>query len=261
MITADALSRLYSKHVLCADGNPNWPMLIMGNLQKVFPPGTSMYIQERVLKNKHMFKNVYGTLHQILSNGDTIPYVLSTQKIDKILQYHRDLGHTCSRNLHEYLKTRYWWPNMIDDIREVLEQCKVCEKYTQTKAPPKSSVPVFITQPFKAWLLDIVGPMPGENKGKKYIIAAINYETRWPLLQATKEHKGNDVRKFIRKEIIAKFGKPDLLITDDGTKLKSIDTNIYLAKNEIKHITASPYHPQEKWTSRTTKWHACRSPQ
>ncbi|KAJ9055491.1 hypothetical protein DSO57_1003568 [Entomophthora muscae] len=35
----------------------------------------------------------------------------------------------------------------------------------------------------------------------------------------------------------------DLLITDGGTELKAIDINIYLAKNGIKHVTASPYHP------------------
>ena len=89
---------------------------------------------------------------------------------------------------------------MLDDIKEVLEKGKVCEKYAQTKAPPKSVVPVSITQPFKVWPLDIVGPMPGENKGKKYIITAINYATRWPVAQATKEHKGNDVRQFIAKK-------------------------------------------------------------
>ncbi|KAJ9065519.1 hypothetical protein DSO57_1018676 [Entomophthora muscae] len=71
----------------------------------------------------------------------------------------------------------YWWPKMRDDIREVLEQCKVCENYTQTKVPPNSVVPVSITQPFKIWLLDIMGPIPGKNKGKKYIITAINYAT------------------------------------------------------------------------------------
>ncbi|KAJ9085062.1 hypothetical protein DSO57_1017583 [Entomophthora muscae] len=92
----------------------------MGNLQEGFLPGTPMDIQEKVLKNKHLFKNVYGTLHQILPNGDTVPYVPSTQKINTILCYHRDLGHTCSRNLHEYLKTFYWWPNMLDDIREAV---------------------------------------------------------------------------------------------------------------------------------------------
>ncbi|KAJ9086908.1 hypothetical protein DSO57_1038726 [Entomophthora muscae] len=34
--------------------------------------------------------------------------------------------------------------------------------------------------------------MPGENKGKKYIITAIDYATIWSVAQATKEHKGNE---------------------------------------------------------------------
>ncbi|KAJ9052929.1 hypothetical protein DSO57_1029171 [Entomophthora muscae] len=129
MLTADVLSRLYSKHVLCADGNPDCPMLIMGNLQEGFSPGTPIDIQEKVLKTNICSRMYMALCTLIIPNGDTIPYVPSTQKIDTVLQYHRDLGKPHSRNLHEYLKTRYWWPNMLDDIREVLEQCKVCEKY------------------------------------------------------------------------------------------------------------------------------------
>ncbi|KAJ9090231.1 hypothetical protein DSO57_1004484 [Entomophthora muscae] len=45
-------------------------MLIMGSLQERFPPGTPMDIQEKVLNKKHLFKNLYGTLHCILSNGE-----------------------------------------------------------------------------------------------------------------------------------------------------------------------------------------------
>ena len=89
----------------------------MRNLQEGFPPGTTLDTQGKVLKNKHLFKNVYGTLHQILSNGDTVPYVPSTQKIDIILRYNRDLGYKYSRNLYEYLKSIYWWPNMLEDIK------------------------------------------------------------------------------------------------------------------------------------------------
>ncbi|KAJ9073175.1 hypothetical protein DSO57_1019224 [Entomophthora muscae] len=44
-------------------------------------------------------------VHLILPSGDSLPYISSTQKIETILQNHRYLGHTCIRNLHEYLKT------------------------------------------------------------------------------------------------------------------------------------------------------------
>ena len=84
---------------------------------------------------------------------------------------------------------------------------KFAKIYAHTKSPPKSVLPISVTQPFQVWALDVVGPMPG-NGPKKYIVTSIDYATRWPVAQATKEHKGNDIRRFIGKEIIAKFGPP-----------------------------------------------------
>ncbi|KAJ9076973.1 hypothetical protein DSO57_1021160 [Entomophthora muscae] len=37
------------------------------------------------------------------------------------------------------------------------------------------------------------------------------------------------MRQFIGKEIIVKFGKPELLVTDGGEKLNAINAIIYLA--------------------------------
>ena len=85
--------------------------------------------------------------------------------------------------------------------------------------------------------------MPG-NGPKKYIVTAIDYATRWPVAQATKEHKGNNIQRFIGKEIIAKFGPPKMLITDGGPELAADATRAYLTKNGIQHTFSSPYHPQ-----------------
>lgn len=52
------------------------------------------------------------------------------------------------------------------------------------------------------------------------------------------------MRHFIGKEIIYKFRKPEFLITDGGTELTTIDTNLYLTKNRIKYMVSSSYHPQ-----------------
>lgn len=105
-------------------------------------------------------------------------------------------------------------------------------------------MPIYTCKPFKLWVLDIVGPIPKASNDKKYIITAINYATRWPIAQAVKNHTGNDIQHFIGREIIAKFGQPELLITDEGRKLVANKTNAYLAKNGVEHIVTTPYHPQ-----------------
>ena len=86
--------------------------------------------------------------------------------------------------------------------------------------------------------------MPQTSNGKKYIITAIDYATQWPVAQAVKNHTGNDIRRFIGREIIAKFGQPELLITDGGRELVANQTNAYLAKSGVEHIVTTPYHPQ-----------------
>ena len=48
----------------------------------------------------------------------------------------------------------------------------------------------------------------------------------------------------ITREIRAKFGQPELLITDGEEELIANQTNAYLAKNGVEHIVTTPYHPQ-----------------
>ncbi|KAJ9090095.1 hypothetical protein DSO57_1006164 [Entomophthora muscae] len=63
-------------------------------------------------------------------------------------------------------------------------------------------------EPFKQWTLDIVGPLPKDRLGKKYIITAINYFTCWPVAWATTNHTTTiTITRFIDKEIVARFGQ------------------------------------------------------
>ena len=88
-------------------------------------------------------------------------------------------------------------------------------------------------------------PTPKNNTHcKKYIITAVKYVTRWTVAQAVVNHTGKDIRRFIGKEIVSKFGAPKLLITDGGPKLVANATKVYLAKQGIGQSVTTPYHPQ-----------------
>lgn len=218
-------------------------MAALDTLDKDFSSGTTDITKEIVIKNKHLFADMYGTLHQKMSDRTTIPYIPTHQRVDIILRYHRDLGYTKSRNLNKFLKHKAWWPVLYQDVQEVLDHCKVCEKFSKSETPPKSVLPICIQLLFKVCALYIMGPMPGKHNEKKYIINAIDFATQWPVAQAVKTHIGNNVQQFIGKEIISKFRKPELLIADRGKGLTSEDTNVYLTTNGVKHTVTTPYHP------------------
>ncbi|KAJ9062765.1 hypothetical protein DSO57_1007121 [Entomophthora muscae] len=78
----DALSHLY----VCASRrenglDPDWPLLVLQTKDKGFPPGTADITKETVIKNEHLFADVYGTLHRKMTDSTTIPYILSGPRV------------------------------------------------------------------------------------------------------------------------------------------------------------------------------------
>ena len=71
--------------------------------------------------------------------------------------------------------------------------------------------------PFEAWGLDVVGPItPKSSAGHSYLLAAIDYFSKWaeaiPLREVTKEN----VVHFSRTHIIYRYSMPRYIITDNG---------------------------------------------
>ncbi|KAJ9066822.1 hypothetical protein DSO57_1005785 [Entomophthora muscae] len=174
---ADALLCLYVRATRGENGlSPDWPLLVLRTKDKGFPPDTTNITKKTVIKSKHLFAEVYGTLHRKMSNGTTIPYIPTHQQVVTIIQYHRDLGHTKSSNLYKFLKHKVWWSTLYCDVQEVLDQYEVCKKFAKSKAPPKSVLPICAQLPFKMWALSMVGPMPG------VVNTAIHHVLILPLL-------------------------------------------------------------------------------
>ena len=84
-----------------------------------------------------------------------------------------------------------WWSTMNKDIKEVLDQCKVCDKFKISKSPTKSVIPLVNRKPYEQWAINVISPMPSNTKGCKFIITAINFSTRWLVAIATESHDGN----------------------------------------------------------------------
>ena len=135
---------------------------------------------------------------------------------------------------------------MLVDIKLTLAQCETCENFAASKPPPKSVIPRPDGNPYKQWAINMIDPMPQNQKDKKFIITAIDFTTRWPVAQAVHSHDSNTVRKSIGSQIVKKFGNPKSLLSDCGREFTSAKMNDYFtAKSEvINHLTNTPYHPQ-----------------
>ena len=64
--------------------------------------------------------------------------------------------------------------------------------------------------------LDILGPFPRVTGNRRFVVVAVDYFTKWVETEALANIQDVDVKKFIWKNLITRFGVPDSLICDNG---------------------------------------------
>ncbi|XP_058111692.1 uncharacterized protein LOC131255011 [Magnolia sinica] len=109
--------------------------------------------------------------------------------------------------------------------------------------PPEDLHQTTTSWPFAAWGLDVIGPInPPSSKGKQYILATIDYFSKWIEAIALQNVKEKDVN-FIQHTIIYRHGIPKKIITDNGTPFKKRGMKKLCLKFNIHHSFSKPYYP------------------
>ncbi|XP_074291013.1 uncharacterized protein LOC141617754 [Silene latifolia] len=75
----------------------------------------------------------------------------------------------------------YYWPTMVQDCMDFAKKCDACQFNANfIHQPPEPLHPTISSRPFEIWGLDVVGPItPKASNGHEYILAAIDYFSKW----------------------------------------------------------------------------------
>ena len=87
-----------------------------------------------------------------------------------------------------------------------------------------------------------LGPFPTIG-GYKWLYVAIDKFTKWPEAAVVVKANKNSALKFI-KDLVARFGVPNRIITDNGTQFTSNLVGDYCDDMGIKLCFASVAHPR-----------------
>ena len=74
--------------------------------------------------------------------------------------------------------------------------------------------------------MDILGPFLKAMGQRKYLLVAVDYFTKWVEVEAIASITEHELRKFIWKNIITRFGVPQVIIFDNGRQFDT-DTVSY----------------------------------
>nr|GEU87523.1 transposon Ty3-I Gag-Pol polyprotein [Tanacetum cinerariifolium] len=110
----------------------------------------------------------------------------------------------------------FYWPTIYKDAFELVKNCDSCQRQgqiSQRNEMPHNSIQV--CEIFDVWGIDFMGPFPS-SKGNKYILAAVNYLSKWVEAKALPTNDAQVVVKIL-KSLFSRFGTPKAIISDRGT--------------------------------------------
>ena len=169
------------------------------------------------------------------------------QELKKKVLYHAHnlLGHPGVARLYSYLKRRYYWKGMYQDIVEHVRQCVPCQSFnTRFQNPPQLIVPP-AKAPMAFLSMDLIGRFdPPTSRGNVYALTAIDMLTGYAFCVPIPDKRaGTVVNAYIHH--IHPFGGSLKFLTDNGTEFQNQLFRDVARELGVQHLrTTAPYHPQ-----------------
>jgi len=95
------------------------------------------------------------------------------------------------------------------------------------------------------WGIDVIGLInPKPANGHRFILVAIDYFTKWVEAVSYANVTQKVVLKFLKNNILCRYGLPERIITDNASNLNGAEIQRFCEKFKIKHHNSTPYRPK-----------------
>ncbi|KAG1697111.1 hypothetical protein DVH05_028627 [Phytophthora capsici] len=154
-------------------------------------------------------------------------------------------GHLRGPHTYGRVAHLYWWPKLQREVNRWIRGCPECGS---RKARPREVIP-----PLRSigggdvgdrWALDVAGPFPVASGGERYVVAALEYVTRYAVACCVSQHTAEDIAKFLMEEVVLKFGVFRELLTDGAPEMTGNVIDELVNMLQAKQINPVPYRPQ-----------------
>ncbi|KAA3485545.1 RNA-directed DNA polymerase (Reverse transcriptase), Ribonuclease H-like protein [Gossypium australe] len=93
--------------------------------------------------------------------------------------------------------------------------------------------------------MDVIGPIsPKASNGHQFIFVVIDYFTKWVETASFANVTKAAVCRFLKREIICRYGLPERIILDNALNLNNKMMKEVCEQFQIKHHNSSPYRPK-----------------
>jgi len=186
------------------------------------------------LKKLGLQNHEFTLSHGILLRKDrvVIPEALRVRILEELHS-----GHIGIVKMKGLGRNYVWWKGMDRDIENAVQSCKECTRFQNNPKP----VPLHhwepTIEPFQRIHIDFAGPFLGHN-----FLVCVDSHTKWPEVFVMNNITATCTIEKCR-EIFARFGIPQMLVTDNGRTFISQEFQEFIKANGINHKRTAPYHP------------------
>ena len=237
---------------------PDWIHPIIDYLQTdTFPPSMTKEARKCLAYQAIIFQLVEGRLYQ-QGKDSRLRQVISDSQAQMILQilHKGNAGGHFSQDITvcKVLDAGYWWPTLYKDT---YKYCQTYHEYQKTRGLPKSVSTKLITtlptKPFMKWGLDFVGPVKKTwHTGKRYILVATDYATKWIEVRALRKNFAQETAQFLYESILTRFRCPLHLVSDQGSHFLNGTIQVLTEHFLLRHTTSTTYYPQSNGQAEST---------
>ncbi|RDX74082.1 Retrovirus-related Pol polyprotein, partial [Mucuna pruriens] len=152
-------------------------------------------------------------------------------------------GHTLARKI---LRAGYYWTKLESDCHQHVRKCLKCQIHAnRINVAPSTLHNLTSPWPFSMWGIDVIGPIePKASNGHRFILVAIDCFTKWVEAASYSVVTHSVVVKFIKRDIICRYGILAHVITENDTNLNNKVMTELCEQFQIRYHNSTPYSPQ-----------------
>lgn len=209
-----------------------------------FLQGTSKKICKRITKQSEYYVFAEDTLwHRESADSTELKIVPKPEDRKEVIKKHHSFGHFGPQGTYDYVKEKYYWPNMLDQITHEYKRCLQCLK--NPLGPGKLSHPAIaipITGVFDMIGIDSMEGFPNID-GYHCCITIKDHASKLIMVEPTKSKSAEEAANVLWRWICT-YGPPKRLMSDQGRQFVNDIFGNILSKFCIQHKVTSPYHPE-----------------
>ena len=131
----------------------------------------------------------------------------------------------------------FYWPNMNEQIAELMSKCNVCHSYNTEQQKEPLICRESPTRPWESIAADLF-----VFHGKDYLVTTDRYSNFFAVDQLYSKSSSDVIIKM--NAHIARYGIPNKLMSDYGPNFTSREFKLFTDSYNIEDITSSPTYAQ-----------------